>query len=223
MPTPRLARGDARFEWSRRRFLGFVGPMVAVGPLIASGVLAFPGRRLFAGDEAPPEPHWSETPADDEGPFYREGAPKRADLRVAGAPAPAITVSGVVRAEDGKVLPGVRLDVWHADAAGNYDNDTPAYRYRGVLTTDANGRYRLDTNYPGRYGVGRARRPRHIHVKLSGAGLYALTTQTYYEVRPNVDAPEELVVPIAWTGEGKERTGTGTWNPVLSRVPPETK
>ncbi len=60
-------------------------------------------------------------------------------------------------------------------------------------------------------------------MKLSGEGLYALTTQTYYMVRPNVDVPEELVVPLTWTGDAKSRAASGTWNPILSRKPAEPK
>ncbi len=141
-----------RFRISRRRFFGYIGPMVG-----AAGLLVLPARRLFAGDAPPAEgAGLVETPPDDEGPFYRSGAPKRADLRVAGSALPLLTVSGVVRAEDGKVLPGVLLDVWHADGGGAYDNESKDYRYRGTFTTDAEGRFRLVTNLPGQYGAGGA-------------------------------------------------------------------
>ena len=71
-------------------------------------------------------------------------------------------------------MPGVTLDFWHADADGSYDNS--GYRYRGVVTTDAEGRYRLETNLPPPYSG----RPRHIHVKVRRPGGPVLTTQLYF-------------------------------------------
>jgi protocatechuate 3,4-dioxygenase beta subunit len=45
-----------------------------------------------------------------------------------------------------------------------------------VVTTDAQGRYRLETNLPPPY-MGR---PRHIHVKVQRPGGKVLTTQLYF-------------------------------------------
>jgi protocatechuate 3,4-dioxygenase beta subunit len=203
---PADPRPSRDFAFSRRRFLGYLGPAVAV-----AGTLALPRRLALGGDEAP----LVETPADGEGPFYRAGAPERTDLRLAGSASPTLTVSGTVRAEDGKVLPGVLLDLWHADAAGVYDMSTREFRHRGKVKTDAEGRYRVVTNLPGQYGQGL--RPRHIHVKLSGDRLYPLTTQMYFMVRPDRDAPRELVVALSWSGQGKDRQAAGTWPVILAR------
>jgi hypothetical protein len=193
------------FRLTRRRFLGFVAPAVA-------GALVLP-RSLVFGEDAPVV----ETPADDEGPFYRAGAPDRSDLRVAGSRSPLLSLSGVVRAEDGKALEGVLLDVWHADADGVYDMRSEAFRHRGRTRTDAEGRFRLETNLPGRYGQGL--RPRHVHLKFEGKGLWPLTTQAYFLVRPDLDAPRELVVPLRWSGgsRGIPRRAIGVWNPILAR------
>src|SRR6185295_5375899 len=130
------------------------------------------------------------TPADTEGPFYKAGAPARASLAEAGSKAPRFVLSGVVRSADCRPLAGVGLDFWHADAEGSYDNR--GYRYRGVLTTDAQGRYRLETNLPPPY-LGR---PRHIHVKLRAPGIPALTTQLYFPGESR-GADPGLIVKIA--------------------------
>ena len=45
-----------------------------------------------------------------------------------------------------------------------------------MVATDAQGRYRLETNLPPPYSG----RPRHIHVKLQRIGAPALTTQLYF-------------------------------------------
>lgn len=114
------------------------------------------------------------TPEDIEGPFYKAGAPARTSLVEPASKAELLALSGVVRSTDCKPLAGVRLDFWHADADGGYDNS--GYRYRGVVTTDAEGRYRLETNLPPPYSG----RPRHIHVMLQRPSGKVLTTQLYF-------------------------------------------
>ena len=66
------------------------------------------------------------------------------------------------------------LDFWHADSKGVYDND--AYRLRGHVFTDNDGRFKLDTIIPG-LDPGRTR---HIHVITQGRDTLALTTQLYF-------------------------------------------
>lgn len=136
------------------------------------------------------------TPADIEGPFYKAGAPARASLAEAGSKAEKLVLSGVVRSADCRPLANVSLDFWHADAAGEYDNR--GYRYRGVVTTDAEGRYRLETNLPPPY-MGR---PRHIHVKLQRPGGPVLTTQLYFPGEARRENPA-LVVKFVPGREGR--------------------
>ncbi len=136
------------------------------------------------------------TPADIEGPFYKAGAPARASLAEAGSKAEKLVLSGVVRSADCKPLANVSLDFWHADPAGEYDNR--GYRYRGVVTTDAEGRYRLETNLPPPY-MGR---PRHIHVKLQRPGGPVLTTQLYFPGEARRENPA-LVVKLVPGQQGR--------------------
>jgi protocatechuate 3,4-dioxygenase beta subunit len=114
------------------------------------------------------------TPPDMEGPFYKAGAPARASLAEPASKAEKLVLSGIVRSAECKTLAGVTLDFWQADADGSYDNS--GYRYRGVVTTDAEGRYRLETILPPPYSG----RPRHIHVKVRRPGGPVLTTQLYF-------------------------------------------
>lgn len=114
------------------------------------------------------------TPADMEGPFYKAGAPQRASLLDPNSKAEKLVLSGVVRGTGCAPLAGIALDFWHADERGEYDN--AGYRYRGLVRTDAQGRYRLETNLPPPYSG----RPRHIHVKLQPPGGKVLTTQLYF-------------------------------------------
>ena len=129
------------------------------------------------------------TPGDIEGPFYKSGAPLRGNLAEAGSAAEKMLLTGTVRSADCKPLAGVSLDIWHADDKGEYDN--AGFRYRGIVVTDALGRYRLETNMPPPYSG----RPRHIHVKLQRVGRPALTTQLYFPGESR-DAPRALVLKM---------------------------
>ena len=76
-------------------------------------------------------------------------------------------------------LAGAWIDLWHADAAGAYDNR--GFRLRGHQFSDAGGRYRFETIVPGLYPG----RTRHFHVKLRAAGMpRELTTQLYFPGEP---------------------------------------
>jgi protocatechuate 3,4-dioxygenase beta subunit len=136
------------------------------------------------------------TPEDMEGPFYKAGAPARASLYDPKSKAEKLVLSGVVSGADCRPLANLALDFWHADANGEYDN--AGYRYRGLVRTDAQGRYRLETNLPPPYSG----RPRHIHVKLLRPGGKALTTQLYFPGEAR-GADRALVVRMEKAGDGR--------------------
>ena len=79
-----------------------------------------------------------------------------------------LTLDWVVSQVDGNAcipLEGVLVDVWHCDAAGNYSDvgSEQGHDYlRGYQHTDASGKARIVTVYPGWY-QGRAV---HIHFKI---------------------------------------------------------
>jgi len=118
------------------------------------------------------------TPDNPEGPYYTPDTPERANLVEAGMPGEVLVLTGYVLGPDCKPIPGAWLDFWHADAQGQYDNS--GYRLRGHQFTDASGRYRLETIYPGLYPG----RTRHIHVKVMAPNGPVLTTQLYFPGEP---------------------------------------
>lgn len=127
------------------------------------------------------------TPAQVEGPFFSDGAPRKSDLaRDVGDEGTVAIVSGTVFGADCAPRPGLRVDFWQTDANGDYDND--GYRLRGYQLTDRDGSYRFRTILPGEYSG----RTEHIHVKvrdgIDGADL--LTTQLYV---PGLSSAEEDV------------------------------
>ena len=105
------------------------------------------------------------TQADAEGPFYQPNAPER------GATGRGIVVAGTVRSARGcGPLGGARIEWWSADGRGQYDD-----QHRAAQRADADGRYRYETDFPGRYPG----RPPHLHVRITAPGHRTLVTQLY--------------------------------------------
>jgi len=81
-----------------------------------------------------------------------------------------VRLAGILRWRQHRPLSGGRIEWWHANAAGDYDD-----AHRGSMNVNADGTYRYTTDFPGKYPW----RPLHIHVKASAAGYRPLTTQVY--------------------------------------------
>lgn len=145
-----------------------------------------------------------------------------------GEPGERLVFSGTVRSTDGPPLADALVDVWQASAAGEYSNfhpTVPAGNLRGRFTTDAAGRFELETIVPPSYGIpdtgataqlleamGRHLiRPGHIHVKVSHPTCRPLTTQIYFEGDPYIDCDvvgavkDSLIVELVRTGEAETR------------------
>jgi protocatechuate 3,4-dioxygenase beta subunit len=118
------------------------------------------------------------TVAQTEGPFFKPKSPLLSDLRQAGLTGETVTLTGFVLTQDCRPVANALVDLWHADAKGDYDNR--GFRGRGHQFTDAQGRYRFATVLPARY----TGRTRHFHVKVQAANGPVLTTQLYFPGEP---------------------------------------
>ncbi|HEX5439214.1 MAG TPA: catechol 1,2-dioxygenase [Gemmatimonadaceae bacterium] len=132
-----------------------------------------------------------------EGPLYVAGAPlSRSEARLDDGTEAGETLfmTGRVLNTDGEPVDGAIVDVWHANALGNYsffDTSQPPFNLRRRIETGADGRYRFRSIMPAGYGVapdgptqqlldqlGRhGQRPAHIHFFVSAPGYRHLTTQ----------------------------------------------
>jgi protocatechuate 3,4-dioxygenase beta subunit len=120
------------------------------------------------------------TPELTEGPYYIAGEKVRRDIRE-GHPGTKLTLRlRVLDASTCKPIKNAAVDIWHADAAGNYSGfgDSTSNRtfMRGIQMTDANGYAEFVTVYPGWY-QGRAV---HIHVKVHAGGAVVHTGQLFF-------------------------------------------
>lgn len=125
-------------------------------------------------------------PEQAEGPFYVDEGLERSDItsdpatgRVSPG-APLALAFNVLRVSGTSCTPlaGAIVDVWHCDAAGVYSDVTGNSQkfLRGHQVTDASGKARFSTIYPGWYG-GRAV---HIHFKIR-SGSEEFTSQLYFD------------------------------------------
>lgn len=140
-----------------------------------------------------------------QGPFYKEGAPildRPYTLPMRDKePGEPILFTGTVTDPDGQPLPGVTVDWWQAGNDGTYSgyvDNVPEWNLRGVMETDADGRFQASTIRPAPYHIpdsgptgeflgmlGRhSWRPAHFHLTLSKPGYETLVTQLYFEGDP---------------------------------------
>ncbi len=105
---------------------------------------------------------------------------------------------------------GADVRVWHTDATGLYapsGGATECCYYGGTVTTDANGRFRLDTIRPAQYPEPGAP-PAHIHFEIRHA-TGQLDTEVVFDVGapPTGTVGASHVVPAILTRPGDSWQG----------------
>jgi protocatechuate 3,4-dioxygenase beta subunit len=120
------------------------------------------------------------TPELTEGPYYIAGEKVRRDIRE-GHPGTLLTLHlRVLNVATCSPITSAAIDIWHADAAGNYSgfsSDSSSRTFmRGIQRTDANGLATFLTVYPGWYQG----RTVHIHVKVHVGGRVVHTGQLFF-------------------------------------------
>lgn len=163
---------------TRRGSLARLGGLVvaaAAGKALASDAADAGNRAIESGAVA-----CVLTPELTEGPYYIAGEKLRRDIRD-GHPGTLLTLHlSVLNASTCKSIKGAAVDIWHADAAGNYSGfgagASSRTFMRGIQKTDANGVATFTTVYPGWY-QGRAV---HIHVKVHVGGAVVHTGQLFF-------------------------------------------
>ena len=156
--------------WNRRRF-------VCAGLLMPAAVLGVAeGQSADAAAVLQPTPSCGSeaTPQQTAGPFFKPASPERASLIEPELGGERFVLEGFVVSTRCAPVANALVDLWHADAAGRYDNR--GFRLRGHQYTDSEGRYAFETVVPGNYGP----RTRHYHVKVQAPGRPVLTTQVYF-------------------------------------------
>ena len=182
------------------------------------------------------------TPATLPGPFYRPDSPSLdlgANLCRDGDGVP-LVVSGRVAGTGGEPLMGAKVEVWHANAKGRYENqdpdNQPEHNLRGSFVTDAEGRFHFRSIRPGGYSlpddgpVGQlARRiglsldrPAHIHFAVTAPGYRRLVTSIFDGSDPAIGRDALFAVKPGLIGDFRaEKSGVSLVVAlVLDRDPP---
>lgn len=128
------------------------------------------------------------SPSLTEGPYYKTGNFTRSDI-VEGQPGMPMSLTLTVVDTNCKPIPNATVDIWHANALGQYSGVTDlkegcatcgnATFLRGSQTTNAQGQVTFQTIFPGWYPG----RTVHIHVKIWQNGKQVLTTQLFVTQR----------------------------------------
>lgn len=162
---------------TRRTFFGALVVLV-----VAACSKSKPTRSTAAGSSSslPPTPPCGGQPtaAQTEGPYFKPNSPAKSDLFADVNKGTRLVVSGSVLSTSCQPVGRALLDVWQADADGQYDNS--GTHLRGHLFADDSGHYRFVTVVPGLYPG----RTRHIHVKVQAPNGPVLTTQLYFPGEP---------------------------------------
>jgi len=124
------------------------------------------------------------TPATPQSADFKPGSPARTSLVEPGVTGTRLALTGTVSGLTCGPIKGAVVDFWQADAGGVYDRG--GFRLRGQQTTDANGRYHLDTIVPGAYGV----HAPHLNVRVKPPGKALFTTRIFFP-----DAPQNKKDP----------------------------
>ena len=126
------------------------------------------------------------------GPFYRENAPRRSDLRIESSKGNQITLKGTVfkstcgHATDAQTIKDATIEIWHCDENGEYDNTTSKFNHRGQQSSDMDGNYTFNTILPGKYLNGELYRPSHIHFRVTHPDTKELVSQIYFKNDPHI-------------------------------------
>ena len=121
------------------------------------------------------------TPEATEGPYWVENDLTRRDVTENRRGLPLGLRLLVQNANTCKAIAGADVEIWHADAGGDYSgvNGGSTHFLRGHQKTNASGVVRFDTIYPGWYS-GRAP---HIHLKVHVGGDVVHTGQLFFPDR----------------------------------------
>lgn len=141
------------------------------------------------------------------GPFFLEDAPRfdLGDDLAGGARGEPCLVRGTIKALDGTPVPNALINVWQADAEGNYDVQYAHLakpQARGILNADENGNFHFKTILAEAYPIptdgpvgamlkatsNHPWRPAHLHFMIDAPGYEKLITHVFRDEDPYLDS-----------------------------------
>ena len=153
------------------------------GPAQTRAQTTKPGATQVA---AASQPDCVISPRQTAGPFYFDAGLVRRDITEGRPGTPLVVAFRLVHADSCQPIRDAVVDIWHADAVGQYSgyrgqgddgSDTSGETFlRGIQVTDAEGLAEFETIYPGAYSG----RTAHIHFKAYTDERSFITSQLYF-------------------------------------------
>jgi protocatechuate 3,4-dioxygenase, alpha subunit len=132
------------------------------------------------------------------GPYFRIGFEHLETVCIASPDAPGehVTVEGRVLDGNGRPVPDAVVEIWQADAKGEYSGGSE-FRGFGRIPTDADGRFAFSTIKPGAVpGPGEKMQSPHLAVRVMMRGLLKdLVTRMYFPCDELSSDPMLQLVP----------------------------
>lgn len=186
--------------------------MVAAAPLGAALAGCSDGMRMLADGGVATDAAGSvdagtceATTRDALGPFFEDGAPMRMLLASPDERGERMLIEGTLVdvADCAAPLAGYVVDVWQADADGNYHGGASTeYRLRGRIATGSDGRFALETIKPGYYSTAAGPRPAHLHMRVyAPGGADRLVTQIYFAGDPFLGPADSCQPPTCFSND----------------------
>ncbi len=148
------------------------------------------------------------SPRQTAGPFYFDAGLVRRDITEGRPGTPLVVAFRLVHADSCQPIRDAVVDIWHADAVGQYSgyrgqgddgaNTSGETFLRGIQVTDAEGLAEFETIYPGAYSG----RTAHIHFKAYTDERSFITSQLYF---PD-EATDAVYTAEPYAARGARRT-----------------
>ena len=160
----------------------------------------------------PPAEEACKTTDDILGPFYKAGAPFREDIAPENSSGTPLLIEGKVFSGCDLLLENALVEIWNADAEGQYDTSSQ-YLFRGQYETTSEGLYRFRSIIPGKYLNGAIYRPSHLHFRITAPGHQELVSQIYFKDDPHIPTDrwardpktKERILPIEKDANGVDK------------------
>lgn len=130
-----------------------------------------------------------------QGPFYTQNPPLIINNLLASKQelGTRVIIKGTIHSSVcNEIIANAKVDVWHADANGAYDQQS--YNLRGYTFSDEMGQYEFETILPGKYRNGSKYRPAHIHFRITSPDGSLLITQLYFQ--NDTDIPADAAASV---------------------------
>jgi protocatechuate 3,4-dioxygenase beta subunit len=131
-----------------------------------------------------------------------DDAPSIIDLAGATEADERLLISGSVSGEDcATLLAGAIVEVWHANAEGEYGD------FYGAMMTDNKGHYQLTTIKPGSYLIDEQTVASHLHFRVAHPEAQPVELEVMFEGDPDLGNNPDMIESLSISLTKEEQSG----------------